>query len=174
MSLNLLLASCHGCRHRMAAHTQSRVMIPWTHDLKIAKKITVTSIKKKLQKLQKEVGMAMPKSTQTRVVDKITNTTGIPTSHIYAQFRDQPSQCPCGAAEYMWCRDACCICYHIYYPCLSTFWHCHPYLFCNFCNFFFYTCYCDFFGDFQIMGSRYHDSSLCMSCHSMSASMAAS
>ena len=38
----------------------------------------------------------------------------------------------------------------------------------------FYTCYCDFFGDFQIIGSRYHDSSLFMSCHPMSASMAAS
>ena len=31
-----------------------------------------TSIKKQVQKLQKEVGMAMPKSTQTRVVGMIT------------------------------------------------------------------------------------------------------
>ena len=31
-----------------------------------------------------------------------------------------------------------------------------------------------FFGEFQIMGSRYHDPSLFMSCHPMSASMAAS
>ena len=30
--------------------------------------------------------MAMPKSTQTRVVEMITNTTGIPTSHTHAQF----------------------------------------------------------------------------------------
>ena len=37
--------------------------------------------KKQLQKLQKEIGMAMPKSTQTRVVGMITHRTGIPTSH---------------------------------------------------------------------------------------------
>ena len=41
--------------------------------------------KKQLQKLQKEVGMAMPKSTQTRVVGMITNRTGIPTYHTHAQ-----------------------------------------------------------------------------------------
>ena len=32
--------------------------------------------------------MAMPKSTQTRVVEMITNTTGIPTSHTHAQFNN--------------------------------------------------------------------------------------
>ena len=41
-----------------------------------------------------------------------------------------------------------------------TFCHCHPYTsFCNFCNCFFILVTVIFFGDFQILGSVFHDSS---------------
>ena len=61
-------------------------MILWTKlGLKITKKGTITSsYKNNYRILQKEVGMAVLKSIQTRVVGMIlTNTTGIPTLHTY-------------------------------------------------------------------------------------------
>ena len=43
-----------------------------SHQVSIQQEINLASKKKQLQKLQKEVGKAMPKSTQTRVVEMIT------------------------------------------------------------------------------------------------------
>ena len=75
----------------------------------------------------------MPKGTQSRDGNKYNRHPHTCTCTRYT------SQCPCGAAEYVWGRDACCICYHPYHPCLSTFWYCHPYTsFCNFRNCFLY------------------------------------
>ena len=61
------------------------------------------------------------------VVEMITNTTGMPTSHTHAHFTMSSWSC----------RVCVCdvgmpvVCYHLY-PCLSTFWHCHPYFLLQF------------------------------------------
>ena len=76
--------------------------------LEITKKkitVTVTSIKNNCRKLEKEVGMAMPKSIQTRVVGMITNTTGIPTLHTHAHWYHTAQSYPiCGATVSIYVR----------------------------------------------------------------------
>ena len=57
-------------------------------------KLYITSIKSSYRKLEKEVGIAMPKSIQTRVVGMTTNTTGIPTLHTLAHWHHTTQPCP--------------------------------------------------------------------------------
>ena len=65
----------------MAAHKQTRVMIPSTYDLKITKKITVTSIKTIVVIAEGSRDGSAKKYANKGGIWVITNTTGIPTSH---------------------------------------------------------------------------------------------
>ena len=78
-------------------------------------------------------------------IQMITNTTGIPTSHTHTctyhtfQHSHVPKSWSCRGR--VWCRDARCICYHLYSTLVCVlFGTAIPTSFCNYYKLFFYTC----------------------------------